>query len=225
MSAAETIVFWWIAFGGSHTLLSSRKFRPRLVEELGPLGFLGVYSLVSFATFVPLVRAYFSNLHAGPLVLPLSMLPGARALAMAIAWVSFSCALGGVVQPSALSISGGDVVRAHGLGRVTRHPLFMSLAVWASAHLVVNGFASDVAFFGGFVLYAVLGCAHQDARKRATEGARLAGYFAETSLLPFGAILGGRNRLVVSELPWPALAGSAALSTAIYLLHPMMFGP
>ena len=224
MDAVTTILFWWLAFGATHTLFSSRTLRPRLVSALGTGAFLGLYSLISFATFVPLVRAYLTNRHAGPFVLPLVNLPGAQQLAMLIALASFTCAIGGLVQPSALSVTGGGVVRAQGLGRVTRHPLFMSLGVWAAAHLLVNGFASDVAFFGGFVLYTVIGCAHQDARKRATEGERLAAYFAETSLVPFAAIAQGRNRLVASELPWLALALGAVISVVLYLLHPMMFG-
>jgi uncharacterized membrane protein len=194
------------------------------VSKLGVGPFLGVYSLVSFATFVPLVRAYLDHRHAGDVVLPLASVPGMHELAILLAWASFTSAIGGLFQPSALSMTGGGVVKAQGLGRITRHPLFMSLNVWALAHLLVNGFASDVAFFGGFVLYGIVGCAHQDARKRATEAARLSTYFAETSLFPFGAIARGRNRLVLAELPWLGLAVGAALSTAIYLLHPWLFG-
>ena len=82
----------------------------------------------------------------------------------------------------------------------------------------------DVIFFGGFALFSLVGCAHQDARKRATRGAELAAYFAETSLLPFGAILAGRNRLVLAELPWLGLAVGATIATTLYLLHPYMFG-
>jgi uncharacterized membrane protein len=224
MSTVSSIVVWWIAFGGTHTLLSSRSLRPRLVARLGAGPFLGVYSLVSFLTFVPLVRAYLSDRHAGELVLPLAAVPGVHTIALLLAWASFATAIGGLFQPSALSMLSGDVVEARGLGRITRHPLFMSLAVWSLAHLLVNGFATDLAFFGGFVAYGVLGCAHQDARKRDAEGARLAGYFAETSLLPFVAIAAGRNRIVVAELPWVGLAVGAALSTVLYLAHPWMFG-
>jgi uncharacterized membrane protein len=224
MSPVAAIVFWWFFFGATHTLFSSRSLRPRLVATLGTGPFLGVYSLVSVLTFVPLVRAYLSSVHSGVLLLPLASVPGLHTIAMLVAWASFATAIGGLFQPSALSMAGGEVVEARGLGRITRHPLFMSLAVWSLAHLLVNGFATDVAFFGGFVAYSVLGCAHQDARKREAEGSRLSRYFAETSLVPFVAIASGRNRLVVAELPWLGLAVGAALSTVIYLLHPWMFG-
>lgn len=218
------LVLWWLAFAGTHMGMSSISARAKLVAALGEGAFLGVYSLVSFATFVPLVWCYLANRHEGPLVLAIAHLPGVHALAMAIAWASFALAVGGVFQPSALSIGAGATTRAHGVGRITRHPLFMSLGVWAAAHLLVNGFLTDVIFFGGFALFSVVGCAHQDARKRATRGPELAAYFAETSLLPFGAILAGRNRLVLAELPWLGLAVGATIATALYLLHPYLFG-
>jgi uncharacterized membrane protein len=215
---------WWLAFAGTHMGMSAVSTRGKLVAALGEGAFLGAYSLVSFATFVPLVWCYLANRHEGPLVLAIAHLPGVHALAMAIAWASFALATGGVFQPSALSLGAGGTTRAHGVGRITRHPLFMSLGVWAAAHLLVNGFLTDVIFFGGFALFSVVGCAHQDARKRATRGAELEAYFAETSLLPFAAILAGRNRLVLAELPWLGLAFGAAIATALYLLHPYMFG-
>jgi uncharacterized membrane protein len=86
------------------------------------------------------------------------------------------------------------------------------------------GFMTDVLFFGGFTLFAIIGCAHQDARKQREEGERLSGFMAETSLLPFVAILSGRNRLVFQELPWLHLAIGLGVALFLYWLHPLMFG-
>ena len=48
-------------------------------------------------------------------------------------------------------------------------------------------------------------------------------FFAETSLLPFVAILTGRNKLVLKELPWFALILGLAIAYGLYRLHPLMF--
>jgi len=139
------------------------------------------------------------------------------AIGIAVVAASFS-------QPSATGMDPRAATRARGLTRVTRHPFFMGLALWGLAHVLVNGFLSDVIFFGGFSVYGVVGAAHQDTRKQRESGGRLRAFYDETSLLPFQAILGGRNRLILSELPFPALGIGAAVALVVYWLHPMLFG-
>jgi uncharacterized membrane protein len=58
--------------------------------------------------------------------------------------------------------------------------------------------------------------------RRDPEGwARLA---AATSVLPFGAIAAGRNRLALGEVGWPAPVLSVSLWAAALYLHPWLFG-
>ena len=53
MSAALTIAALWVLFALGHIGLSSRRLRPVLRARLGAQPFLGVYSLVALATFIP----------------------------------------------------------------------------------------------------------------------------------------------------------------------------
>jgi uncharacterized membrane protein len=89
--------------------------------------------------------------------------------------------------------------------------------------LLLNGFVTDVVFFGGMLAFSLAGAAHQDARKRATEDERLGQFFAESSFWPFAAISAGRNRVILRELPWFALVIGAAAAVGIYALHPWAF--
>ena len=98
----------------------------------------------------------------------------------------------------------------------------MHVGIWGLAHVVLNGFVNDVLFFGGIFLVGLLGCIHQDSRKRASEP-ELAQFFAETSLLPFGAIFAGRNELLLDELPWAAMAVAGVASAALYHFHGRLF--
>ncbi|MBI5505731.1 MAG: hypothetical protein HY899_13100 [Deltaproteobacteria bacterium] len=225
MPAWSQILCWMFVFGLTHMAPASVALRPRLVALLGQGPYLGLYSLISLATFVPAVRIYLNNIHTGPLLWQLGDLPAVHIAALALAGASFTFVVAAPAQPSPASIGarGGSVGGAYGLTRITRHPMFLSMGLWGLAHVLVNGFASDVAFFGGLFAVGLIGCMHQDARKRITEKGRLDAFFAETSLLPFGAILSGRGRLVLSELPWPALAVGVAVATILYNLHDWMF--
>lgn len=223
MSTSSAIVFWTLAFAATHMGLSSLRVRPKIVGAIGEGPYIGLYSLISFATFVPLVMAWLDGIHGGGLLWNLREVPGLKTFSLVVSFLSFTMALAAIVQPSPAAIGPRTTTRARGLTRITRHPLFMNIGIWGLAHVLVNGFVNDVLFFGGVFLVGLLGCMHQDARKRVTEKGTLDEYFAETSLLPFVAIATGRNRLVLSELPWIGLAVASAISIAIYLYHAELF--
>lgn len=216
MSAWLWIALGWATFGGTHMLLSSRGMRPKLVRRLGALGFTGLYSAIAFACFVPLVSYYLDHRHAGAL---LWSLPHLHTLSLLLSALFFALTIAALIQPSPLGITPGAKIRPYGLTRITRHPAFLSLGLWGLSHTLVNGFASDVAFFGGFFVFALVGCAHQDARKRSENRPELAELFAQTSFWPFSAIATGRTRLVLAELPWLGLAIGLGASAGAYALH------
>jgi len=223
MNAAVWIIFWWGMFAGTHMVLSSLAVRTRLISRLGEKPFLGLYSLIAFATFIPLVSVYFDNRHAGGLVWNLVAVPGVRHLAMLLAVIGIALILPAVLHPSPALAGIKQAWASRGLTRITRHPLFMGIALWALSHMLLNGVVTDLLFFGGLLVFSLVGAARQDMRKRVTDPERLAAFFAETSFWPFAAILAGRNRIAWSELPWLTLVIGAALAAGIYALHPWMF--
>jgi uncharacterized membrane protein len=223
MSAAFWIAFWWGMFAGTHMVLSSLPLRRKLIAGLGEKTFIGLYSLVAFATFIPLVWVYLGNRHGGGVIWNFAAAPGVRPLGMALAVLGIALMAGGVLQPSPVLVGIKQAQGARGLTRITRHPLFMGIALWSLSHLLLNGFLTDVLFFGGMLAFSLAGAADQDSRKRATEGERLGQFFAETSFWPFAAIAAGRNRLIWRELPWVALGIGAAAAVGIYALHPWVF--
>lgn len=222
MDTTTAIAVWGIAFGASHLGLSSLRVRPRLVAVLGEAGYLGLYSVVSLGTFVPMVQAWLGGIHGGGLLWNLRGVPAVHIPMLLLSWLAFTLALAALVQPSPASLGPRATTRSRGLTRVTRHPLFIHVGIWALTHVVLNGFVNDVLFFGGVFVVGLLGCIHQDARKRIT-APDLAEFFAETSLLPFAAILAGRNRLVLQELPWTAIAVAGVLSAALWRFHGALF--
>lgn len=220
------VLVGWLVFGASHSVLSHPPVRDRLVARLGDRGFLGVYTLVAFATFVPLAVAFFSNRVSAAVPLPdLARVPGVWWLTMALMFVAIQLIVIGFASPNPVSalMARGETA-AVGVLRITRHPGFMGVGLAGFAHLLVNPAPIDRAFFGGMVAYCLIGCAHQDWRKRRAGDAATARFFAETSFLPFGAIASGRNRLVVSELRPVLVVAATAVFLAIFFAHHRIFG-
>jgi uncharacterized membrane protein len=227
VDAAVAVAGFWIAFASSHVWLSSASLRPRLVARLGPGGFQGVYSLVALATFVPLVWIYAAHKHAGPLLWitlgPASVARPVNHVLMALAFILFVASLlPASTAPSAMQARGPATV--HGVVRITRHPMLAAFGIFGVAHLLVNGSLGDLCFFGGFPVFTLVGGRHQDSRKVR----EVPGYdriVAETSILPFAAILAGRQRLVVRELPLIPLALGLVLTVIVRVFHHPLFGP
>lgn len=222
MNGWSWVLFWWLAFAVTHIGLSSHGVRPWLVGRLGERVFQGIYSLVALAIFILLILAYSSNKHTGPLLWHPTAIPGIYGLGVILATLGIAIVTASIVQPSPMALQPGIQPSPRGLTRITRHPLFMGLALWGLSHALLYGFLSDVIFFGGFFVFALIGGAHQDVRLRKTEK-HLVAFYQETSFWPFAAILSGRGRLVISELPWIGLAAGLGVAMLLYYLHPWLF--
>ena len=219
MSPVLAIVLLWVGFAGSHLILSSMPVRQRLTARIGEPRFRGLYSLVAFAFFIPLVWIYFKNKHAGA---ALWMLPPSAAIrwvvyaGMALAFVLMVTSF---VQPSPASVVPGDPT-PKGVLQITRHPTLMAFSVFGLVHLLPNGYAADVAYFGGFVLFPIVGAWHQDQRKLATVPTFRA-FYERTPFLPFT----GRHTLRgLRELPLVAVAAALLVAITIRYFHGSLFG-
>ncbi len=217
MSPTLEIVLLWLLFSATHMGLSSLRVRPLLAEKLGERGFLGVYSLVAFAVFIPLVGCYWGHRHEGELLWAVGVGPGLLWTLYVLWGVSVTLMVLGLIQQSPASMMApGGGASPRGVLRLTRHPLFMGLALLAALHLIVNGFATDVAFFGGLAAYSVIGCLHQDRRKLVSDGDTYRAWYDATPFFPFT----GRGTLQgLRELPIPGVVGGIALTVAIRWIH------
>lgn len=220
MSVATSILALWLLFAATHMTLSSRRLRPRLVAALGERGFLGVYSLVAIAIFTALVWRYWTHRHAGALLYtPPALGVAGRWALYVLQGVAWTLIVAGNLAPSPATVGLPEARRAkqaYGVHRITRHPLFMGVGLFGALHLLVMGFATDVAFWAGFPLFAIAGCAHQDRRKLATEGPEYRAWHAGTAFLPFT----GRDALRgLRELSPLAIALGVAVAAGLRWLH------
>jgi uncharacterized membrane protein len=218
------VLFWWLVFGGTHVVLSSALVRPQLIARLGERPFLGVYSLVALATFIPLVTYYAHHKHTGPLLWrtfgPYLLARDLNVVLMAFAFLLLVAGLA-IRPPSSLLASGAP--EAYGVTRITRHPTFAAFFIFGIAHCLMNGYLVDLVFFGGFSVFAWIGATHQDSRKVV----EIPGYgdFANvTSFLPFGAICNGAQRFDPGELRWPILLLALVIFYIVRAYHPQLFG-
>lgn len=210
----------------THFGVSSSRLRPALVERLGEGPYLGLYSLVSAVAFGWLIWAYASV----PYVQLWSWAPWQGWVPLIVLPVALLFVVGGLTAPNP-TIVGQDksltsAEPARGLLRITRHPFLWGVGLWGLAHIVPNGDAGSVIFFGALAALGLVGTVLIDAKKRAARGLDWERFEAATSLVPFKAILDGRqslNRAALEFGPW-RLVGTAVLYGGLLHLHPWLFG-
>lgn len=221
MTPAAQVASLWLAFAGTHLLLASRRVEPALVARLGRQGYLGLYSLIALATFVPLCWVYFTNRHAGEWLWVMPATGVLRVLLYAGLLFAFVLIAASLLRPSPAAIVPGDV-RPGGVYLLTRHPMMTGFALIGALHLVTNAAASDVAFFGGLAVFPLIGARHQDQRKLATRGPDFRRFYDATPWLPFARPAGVLAAL--REQPIPIAVG-VALTVVVRWFHPALFGP
>ena len=221
MRDTAVIVVLLLLFASSHMLLSSRAIRARLVARLGDRVFLAAYSVIAIVFFAPLVYYYFTHRHSGPLLWSVEV-TGLVEFLLVLANVFGTVLLvAGVMRPSPASVTGAPLDEPAGVHRITRHAVFMGMGIWALAHLIANGFASDVAFFGGIVLFVLVGSWHQDRRKLAGGDPAFQRFHAATAFVPFTSREALRGLMELP--PVPVIVGIVVALVARYL-HPSIGG-
>ncbi|WP_376093396.1 NnrU family protein [Roseomonas sp. CCTCC AB2023176] len=208
----------WI---GIHVGVAGTRLRGAVVARTGEKAFTGVFSLASAVSITLLVLAW-QNAPTTPLWFPPRVLSWLLVVLMLLAFVLFA---GSVMTRNATSLGQGSALEQEprGMVRITRHPMLWSFAIWGIVHVIGNGDTAAILFFGAFALTALLGMPSLDAKVAARDPAGWRGFASRTSLLPFGAVLSGRNRIAWREILWPLLIGGAAWAALLHL-HPAIFG-
>jgi uncharacterized membrane protein len=225
--------FVW-ALGGFaliHVGVSATGLRAAIVRRIGEGPYRALFSLASLALLIGMMAGY-GAMRADPfdplneaLWLPPDWL---RWPAYALVFLGVTLAVAGLFTPGP-TLAGYEkkglamAEPARGVLRITRHPFLWGVALWAGAHLLVNGERFAVMLFGVLGLMAILGARSIDRKGMARDPEGWARFEAVTSNAPFAAIAQGRNKLALGELGWRALVGVAAFA-AIAVFHEGLFG-
>ncbi|HTY65459.1 MAG TPA: NnrU family protein [Alphaproteobacteria bacterium] len=212
-----------LAFVGGHFLLSSGPVRGPVATRLGETAFSGAYSALMLATFVWMVGAF----RAAPYVPLWSVAPAARMIPVLV--MPFACLLlvGSLTVRNPTMVmqsvaASGDP--APGLVKVTRHPMLWAFALWALAHLIVNGEVAALLLFGGIAVLALAGTVAIDAKRRARDPDAFARLASKTSNLPLAALIAGRTTIGFGDFGWWRLGLTALLYVALIAVHPYISG-
>lgn len=225
MDVVSTMIVLAGLFVASHLGLSQASVRSRLVARLGEWGFLWLYFAVAAMTFGAAAVFFADHRLDGP--------PGpALGRFVPLRWALLVAVVLGVMamvasfasyERSPYSLQGRRAREPRGLERVTRHPFFAGMALFAAAHAVLATHLVATVFMVALGLLAVAGAWAQDRKLLRLRDESFARYLAATSAVPFAAIASGRQKLVWGEMPATELLLGLVSALLLASVHDRIF--
>jgi uncharacterized membrane protein len=211
-------------FVGTHLGISGTRLRDILVSRIGERFFLVLYSVIALVTISLFSDAYV----AAPYVTLWGQLYALWPVAVAVMLLAFMLVVVGLTTPSPTLVGAEALIRrpdaVRGILRVTRHPFLSGVALWAGIHLLINGDLAALILFGSLGVLAVVGARSIDGKRARSLGDGWGEFAAQTSAIPFVAIVQGRNRFSIAEIGWWRIGLALLAFGGLLYFHARLFG-
>jgi uncharacterized membrane protein len=209
-------------FGLAHSGLAALRLRAE--KRVGPRPYRVLFALVSISLAVVLVAYFLNHRYDGVQLWQLQGQPGVEPFVWVLSAISFI-----FLYPSTfnlLEVAAIQQPQVHlydaGIVRITRHPQMVGQVIWCVAHTLWIGTTFTLATSLGLIGYHLFAVWHGDRRLKIRYGDGFEAVKAQTSVLPFRAILQGKQTFILQEFIRPAYVGIAAFVLLFWWLHPWM---
>ncbi|WP_396020689.1 MULTISPECIES: NnrU family protein [Nostocales] len=210
------------AFAIAHS--GGAALRPLAEKHIGARLYRILFALVSLPLAVILITYFFNHRYDGWQLWQVQGVPGIQAVVWVLSAISFL-----FLYPATfnlLEIAAIQKPQVHlyetGIIRITRHPQMVGQVIWCFAHTLWLGTSFTLVTSLGLVLHHLFGVWHGDRRLSQRYGEAFELVKQRTSIIPFQAILDGRQSLKWPEFIRPAYLGVAIFVGLLWWLHPLL---
>mmetsp|Transcript_15782 Transcript_15782/g.19245 ORF Transcript_15782/g.19245 Transcript_15782/m.19245 type:complete len:356 (-) Transcript_15782:290-1357(-) len=224
-SADVTVFAMLIFFAICHSGLAG--LRPYAEDIVGARAWRVVFAIVSLPLSLSCISYFINHCHEGTQLWDLRSVPGLHAACWMTDFVSFL-----LLYPSTfnlLEIAAIEKPQLHlwetGVIRITRHPQAIGQIMWCVAHSAWLGTSTAVSASSILILHHLYSVWHGDRRLKMKHGDAFEKIKERTSVVPFKAIIEGRQELPYDyyteflRAPYALVVGG---TLAAYFAHPYM---
>jgi uncharacterized membrane protein len=211
-----------MTFAIAHSGLAA--LRDRGEKLMGPRLYRVLFALVSLPLATVLIIYFFNHRYDGLQLWQVQGIPGVQTTVWVLSALSFL-----FLYPATfnlLEIAAIQKPQVHlfetGIIRITRHPQMVGQIIWCIAHTLWLGTSFMVITSIGLVLHHLFGVWHGDRRLLARYGTAFEAVKARTSVIPFLAIVQGKQSFSLVEFFRPAYLGVTAFILLIWWAHPVL---
>lgn len=211
-----------VGFAIAHSGLAA--MRPWAEKHIGPRLYRILFAGVSLPLAVILIIYFFNHRYDGLQMWQVQGVPGVQTLVWLLSAISFV-----FLYPATfnlLEIAAIQKPQVHlyetGIIRITRHPQMVGQVIWCIAHTLWLGTTFTLVTSVGLVLHHLFGVWHGDRRLENRYGEAFESVKERTSIIPFLAILQGRQTLKLQEFLRPAYLGVGVFIFLLWWSHPLL---
>ena len=211
-----------LGFAVAHSGLAA--LRPLGEARIGARLYRVLFALVSIPFAVVLIVYFIGHRYDGLRMWNIQGTPGVPTLVWILSALSFL-----FLYPATfnlLEIAAIDKPQVHlyetGIIRITRHPQMVGQVIWCVAHTLWLGTTFTLVTSVGLVAHHLFAVWHGDRRWQARFGDAFLDVKARTSVVPFWAVLQGKQSIKWEEFLRPAYVGVALFIAGFWWLHPTL---
>jgi uncharacterized membrane protein len=211
-----------LGFAIAHSGLAA--LRPKGEKLMGARLYRVLFALVSVPFATVLIIYFINHRYDGIRLWNLQGLPGIQSTVWILSAISFI-----FLYPSTfnlLEVAAIQKPQLHlheaGIIRITRHPQMVGQVIWCVAHALWVGTSFMLVTSLGLILHHLFAVWHGDRRLQARYGESFETLKSQTSIIPFLAIVQGRQSFVLKEFFRPAYVGIVIFVLGFWYAHPIL---
>ncbi len=211
-----------LTFAIAHSGLAA--LRPWGESKIGARLYRVLFALVSLPLATVMIIYFFNHRYDGLQLWQVQGVPGVGAVVWGLSAISFFFlypATFNLLEIAAIQKPEVHLYEA-GIIRITRHPQMVGQVIWCIAHTLWLGTTFMIVTSLGLILHHCFGVWHGDRRLANRYGKSFETLKSRTSVIPFLAILQGRQTLEWMEFLRPSYLGVTLFIGLLWWAHPIL---
>lgn len=182
------------------------------------------FALVSIPFATVLIIYFFNHRYDGATLWQVQGVAGVQATVWILSAISFLFLYPATFNLLEIAAIAKPEVHLYetGIIRITRHPQMVGQVIWCIAHTLWLGTTFTLVTSLGLIAHHVFAVWHGDYRLAQKYGEAFIAARDRTSVIPFRAILDGRQTLHLKEFLKPAYLGVSAFIALLWWGHPWL---
>ncbi|HAC63064.1 MAG TPA: hypothetical protein DCF68_05875 [Cyanothece sp. UBA12306] len=211
-----------LGFAIAHSGLAA--LRPWGEKKIGARLYRVVFALVSIPLAVILIIYFFNHRYDGLMLWQVQGVQGVKPIVWLLSAISFLFLYPATFNLLEIAAIAKPQVHLYetGILRVCRHPQMVGQVIWCVAHTLWIGTTFTLVTSLGLIAHHLFAVWHGDYRLKKRYGEAFTEVKERTSIIPFLAILDGRQTLKLQEFITPAYLGVVVFIGLLWWGHPWL---